>query len=132
SCYKFSHKSARFSKAEAYCNKEGGNLVSIHNKAEFDFVKTLIKNNRGRPEVLIGLNDRQSEGKWVWTDGTTTDFLDWSKHDPNNVPGDGDIVRIKKYPDEKDSKFADGDSRKNYPFVCKKIYGKKAEPILRE
>lgn len=88
--------------------------------------------HRGHSEVLIGLNDRAREGQYVYTDGTPFDYKPWSKHDPNRMPGDGDIVRIKKYNDEPGKKFADGDSRKSYVFVCKKVYGDKPQPILRE
>jgi hypothetical protein len=126
------HQVHRFTKAERVCNKEGGNLVSIHSQEEFDFVNTLINTNKGHAEVLIGLNDLKREGTWTWTDGTPFDFKLWSKHDPNNTPGDGDIVRIKKYDDEDSRKMADGDSRKGYRFICKKLYGAKAEPIARE
>lgn len=86
--------------------------------------------HRGHSEVLIGLNDLKREGNYEYTDGSPFDYIKWAEGDPNMTPGDGDIVRIKAIGN--DRFLADGDSRKSYVFICKKIYGGKPEPVMRE
>ncbi|MBN94792.1 MAG: lectin, partial [Deltaproteobacteria bacterium] len=40
-----------------------------------------------------GLNDRQQEGQWAWTDGSPVDFEAWGEGEPNNA-GTEDCAHI--------------------------------------
>ena len=66
-------------------------------------------------EVTIGMNDMAQEGTYVWTDGTTNNYDLWGDADPDQQPGDGDMVRIKK---DGSRKWMDGDTQAKYPFMC--------------
>ena len=33
----------------------------------------------------IGLNDIAAAGTWVWSDGTSTDYLNWDEPEPNGA-----------------------------------------------
>jgi len=78
--------------AEALCHNQGGHLASIHSDADKDAVAAL-----GPDGAWIGFhdtyaeagctgqsNDHTEEGGFVWTDGTTTDYLSWSGGEPND------------------------------------------------
>lgn len=36
----------------------------------------------------IGLNDRATEGEWVWEDGSTSAYRDWAGGEPNDSGGE--------------------------------------------
>lgn len=57
-------------------------------RAEQDFVRQLTA---GYEYVWIGLNDLVVEGRYVWTDGSATDYQNWAPHQPDNL-NDSDCV----------------------------------------
>ncbi|XP_071501645.1 echinoidin-like [Diadema antillarum] len=66
-----------------------GHLVSIHSQEEMDFLITLfesVRNKRSSSKhlVWIGLNDRATEGSFVWSDGSEVNFTFWRPNEPNN------------------------------------------------
>ena len=69
--------------AQSTCQSEGGELVSIHNQAEAELVRKLADKS-GSGTFLIGLNDRDNEGSFVWSDGTPVDYTNWWQNEPNN------------------------------------------------
>ena len=66
--------------SENACMDLGGHLASIHSKDENSFVKSMLD---GRYEYWIGLNDRDEEGNFIWTDGSAVAFTDWGPGEPN-------------------------------------------------
>ncbi|KAI9539793.1 hypothetical protein NQZ68_001725 [Dissostichus eleginoides] len=69
-CYKYIATDMDWADAELHCLSEGANLVSIHSKAEHEFVRSLIKNfDPAEGYTWIGLSDVHKEGKWMWSDG---------------------------------------------------------------
>lgn len=67
-------------------------------------------------EVAIGLNDMVREGFFMWTDGSTVDFLDWGKNQPDQQPGNGDMVRIES--DKNKMGWFDASTKKRSSFLC--------------
>ncbi|XP_041363357.1 echinoidin-like [Gigantopelta aegis] len=51
---------------------------------------SLFRRNDGR--MWIGLTDVLKEGSFVWTDGSTLDWTNWAKGEPNSYGGDEDCV----------------------------------------
>ena len=99
-----------WSDAQMICEGFGGNLVSITNKNESDFISAMFQNKwvKRSQYYWIGLNDEEGrkrkktvkkekrERKFVWTDGSPfgtvdnkTAFSNWraSKGEPNNYGG---------------------------------------------
>ncbi|KAI9537822.1 hypothetical protein NQZ68_022484 [Dissostichus eleginoides] len=69
-CYKYIATQTTWAGAELQCLSQGGNLVSIHSRAEEDFVRLLIKSSDpAQGATWIGLSDIYEEGRWIWSDG---------------------------------------------------------------
>jgi hypothetical protein len=72
----------------------GGNLVTINNAAENEFVRATFANFGVYPQaVWIGLTDRDVEGTFVWVDGSPVAYTNWSPGEPNNL-GNEDYVMM--------------------------------------
>ncbi|XP_064204822.1 integrin alpha-L-like isoform X2 [Anguilla rostrata] len=67
-CYFFSTEKMHWSQSQEYCASKGANLVIINNQQEQNFVSSRINETH-----WIGLSDRDTEGQWVWVDGTPLD-----------------------------------------------------------
>ena len=99
--------------ARYQCQCQGNyDLASITSDAENDFVNTLA----GANEVWIGLNDKQTQETYVWSDGTAFDtsvFNKWDSNQPSNTNGQQDCVAMRT-----DGKWDDLKCNKDYKFVC--------------
>merc|ERR1712032_505638 len=73
--------SVKWDEAQRRCEDEGKNLVSIHSKEERETVTALMSGDW----FWVGFNDRESEGNWVWNDGTPTDYEPWHSGEPGGM-----------------------------------------------
>ena len=74
-----------WSVAQAAAVALGGNLVTVNDKAENDWLNATFANFAAkRRSFWIGLNDAEQEGKWTWVSGEQASFRNWSKDAPNN------------------------------------------------
>uniref|UniRef100_A0A3Q0SRV7 C-type lectin domain-containing protein n=1 Tax=Amphilophus citrinellus TaxID=61819 RepID=A0A3Q0SRV7_AMPCI len=117
-CYKYVATHMTWADAEFYCLSEGANLVSVHNKVQDDFIKSLIRNfdHAGGP-TWIGLSDIHREGRWMWSDGSAVRFAYWNTGEPNNSGGREHCV-LNNYGTAK--KWGDYSCSYSYPSVCAK------------
>lgn len=69
--------------AKAYCESLGGHLVTISDKAEADYVNTLVKNG-GVSAYWLGITDQQSEGTWQNITNEPLSYTNWAAGEPNN------------------------------------------------
>ena len=75
--------------AEAYCATQGGHLASIRSMAD-----NIVVHDLCAPSACwIGFNDIETEGDWVWSDGTANTFdsfpggqAPWNPGEPNGSP----------------------------------------------
>ncbi|KAI8521387.1 hypothetical protein Bbelb_011410 [Branchiostoma belcheri] len=67
------------------CRAVGANLCSIHNTAEL----TYVAGNFGQYDdaYWIGLNNRDTNQGYQWSDSTAVGFTNWAPGEPNNVNG---------------------------------------------
>jgi glucose/arabinose dehydrogenase len=81
--------SLTWEQAQAEAQRLGGNLVTINNAAE----ETWLKQTFGGTESFwIGLNDRTTEGQFVWASGEAVSYTNWAPGEPNNSGGNEDVV----------------------------------------
>ena len=101
----------KWSQARAFCQRQQGDLASIHSRAEQVTVAKLA----GRYSVWIGFNDRVTEGQWKWSDGTPSDFTHWNRGEPNNA-GNEDYAEM--LPKRYGGRWNDNQDRP-LPFICR-------------
>ena len=73
--------------ARAVCLGFEGDLVSIKDIKETEFIKYLISVSK-LSFAWIGLNDRLMEGQFVWSDGTpfnSSVYSNWADSEPNGA-----------------------------------------------
>lgn len=69
--------------ARSACDAIGGHLVTIGNKSENDFVRSLAAGKA----VWLGLTDEGKDGKYGWIDGLSVRFSGWAPGEPNHQNG---------------------------------------------
>jgi hypothetical protein len=85
--------SSHLSKAESL----NGSVASIHcENQNDDVVNDMILSSPVSQNFLIGLNDINDEGQFVWSDGSSEVFRYWNTGEPNSYGGDEDCVEIYK------------------------------------
>ncbi len=74
--------------SETNAQSFGGHLVAINSQEENDFVRTLTNNT-----FWIGLNDLNTEGNFVWSNGDAVTYTNWAAGEPNNNNNE-DVVEM--------------------------------------
>jgi hypothetical protein len=84
---------ATWTEAQAEAKNLGGNLVTINDQAEQEWlVKTF-----GIGNLWIGYTDEQTENSFKWVDGSTSNYTNWeSSGQPDNYQGIEDYVHLHK------------------------------------
>jgi glucose/arabinose dehydrogenase len=86
--YILTSASLTWEQAQAEARSRGGNLVTINNAAE----ETWLKQTFGTTtKFWIGINDRVTEGQFVWASGEAVTYTNWAPGEPNNWQGNQDF-----------------------------------------
>ncbi|XP_073330053.1 C-type lectin domain family 4 member E-like [Pagrus major] len=120
SCYFFSTKTDSWEKGKQDCRDRGAELVIIDTYEEQEFISKTIKE-----DTWIGLNDREEEGTWKWTDGNPPTVTYWLKGQPDNGGqsqkwGEEDCVHIQSGGNAKES-WNDLRCDKSLKWICAKM-----------
>ncbi|CAG0903732.1 unnamed protein product [Cyprideis torosa] len=91
-CYYVRMQVKGWNDARDDCRADGFDLVTIESAAENAFVFGLLS-----AEAWIGLNDIDSEGAFVWSDGSPREYTNWFDNEPDNSGGIQDCVNM-NYP----------------------------------
>ncbi|XP_036959345.1 galactose-specific lectin nattectin-like [Acanthopagrus latus] len=87
-CFIVETRKLTMAEAELNCIRLGGNLASIHNVNEYNWIRGIVRRASGSDVwAWIGLSDAIQEGKWLWTDGSRFVFSHWARNEPNNKAG---------------------------------------------
>ena len=70
-----------FANAEAACVAFNAHLATLSTSERDAVAKALV----GIANVWTGLNDRVTEGSFIWVDGTPVSFSDFATGEPNNA-----------------------------------------------
>ncbi|XP_033980060.1 C-type lectin domain family 4 member E-like [Trematomus bernacchii] len=95
-CYNFSTYTATWTRSRDECRCKGGDLVKIESREEQEFLEQKVRDimTADEDKFWIGLTDSETEGTWLWTDGSALDSLKfWSGTEPDNyaeVHSDGE------------------------------------------
>ena len=80
-----------WSEAQANAIKLGGNLATINNKEENDWIFNNFEQiSTGSSEglgVMIGITDGEEEGTWKWISGEEVTYSNWGTNQPDNSRG---------------------------------------------
>nr|XP_033484036.1 galactose-specific lectin nattectin-like [Epinephelus lanceolatus] len=94
-CLQFHHTEKTWSHAEHFCTTIGGNLASIHTKADYDYLRNMIFRLTGaHTTTWLGGYDASGEGVWLNSDGSPFTFKDWGTGEPNNSGGKEHCMEI--------------------------------------
>lgn len=99
------------------CRRFGFELLRIDDAEEQDFVWTEAAGGEG--DYWIGLNDQDTEGTYVWSDGTPLgSFAHWAPAAPNN--GDGEVEEdCVEMIEGEDGHWNDRDCESDYlDYIC--------------
>ena len=67
------------------CVEWGGHLVSIHSDVENYVVNSIRDTN---DFTWIGLSDTDTDGTYVWTDGSAFDYENFASNQPDSLGGE--------------------------------------------
>ena len=73
----------------------GGNLVTVNNLAEQQFIEqTFLSGDNDRSAYWIGFNDAASEGNFVWSSGEPVTYTNWNlnTNEPNDFNNNEDYA----------------------------------------
>ncbi|KAM8754215.1 galactose-specific lectin nattectin-like isoform 1-T1 [Acanthopagrus schlegelii] len=84
-CFIVETRKLTAAEAELNCIRLGGNLASIYNINDHNWIRGLVRKACGSDVwAWIGLSDTIQEGKWLWTDGSRFVFSRWASDQPDN------------------------------------------------
>jgi len=85
-----------FREAERYCYEQNATIVSIHSRAEHDFVINWIVQELKQTEFSSMWTGAQRNyiGKFWWADGTPFDYSNWGLGEPSKTSNGEDCVEI--------------------------------------
>ena len=79
-CYSTSQSCKNWTEAQKTCEKHNANLVTVKNQEENVYIQHRLNGEKG----WVGLNDRDSEGTFLWVDKQTASFRYWAQNQPND------------------------------------------------
>ncbi|XP_065651900.1 von Willebrand factor D and EGF domain-containing protein isoform X6 [Hydra vulgaris] len=95
-CYRFFiyeyYNGYTWNQSHLACQNYNGSLLSITNQEENFLILNYISLMDSSYQFWIGLNDIQTEGKFVWNDNTTSQFFNWRSKAPDNMNNNDDCV----------------------------------------
>uniref|UniRef100_A0A3P9N3W2 Galactose-specific lectin nattectin-like n=1 Tax=Poecilia reticulata TaxID=8081 RepID=A0A3P9N3W2_POERE len=116
-CFIFYFTPRIWSDAEAFCISIGGNLASIHNNEENDFLSEMITRDTGNPSITwVGGHDAITEGQWMWSDGSKFDYSSFALGQPDNFAQSENCLEI----NYSGNKWNDRVCNQPWPFICAK------------
>nr|XP_020506487.1 macrophage mannose receptor 1-like [Labrus bergylta] len=102
--------------SQHYCQSIKAELVSIHSRAEVEFIRNL--NYTNNHNIWIGLT-RDNNFGWGWTDRTSLGFLNWAQGEPNAAFHPGEVAEENCVEMYADGRWNDNNCLNKRGFVCR-------------
>ncbi|XP_071951100.1 macrophage mannose receptor 1-like [Antedon mediterranea] len=100
------------------CRNMGSELASFHSNQEEEWVKSSVKTEYNMTgNFWIGLNDRDAEERYEWSDDSPVDYLPWAIGQPNNDDHTENCVEM--IYDKNTNGWADNDCSVKRNWICK-------------
>ncbi|KAJ7326092.1 C-type lectin domain 17, member A [Desmophyllum pertusum] len=127
-CFKFFDEEKSWKGAEESCEESDAHLVKIDSKKKNSFLLNTfmqIPFDKLTREAWIGLTDKENEGEFVWTDGTSPTYVNWAEEQPNDQNNEqdcGEIVNGVFWPGGLSQKglWNDYQCGQNLTYICEK------------
>ena len=78
--------------AREVCQLYGGDLASVASKQDEEKINQLLSAFVNHEGFWFGLNDIETEGTYVWSDGSEYFYTNWKDGEPNNSGGNEDCM----------------------------------------
>ncbi|NXO67800.1 MRC1 protein, partial [Phainopepla nitens] len=114
-CYSIHRDPKRWEDALSSCEKQDGDLASIHSIAEYSFLVSQL-GYKPTEELWLGLNDLKTHFYYEWSDGTPVTFTKWQSRHPTYTNGLEDCVAMKG----QDGYWATDVCNKQLGYICKR------------
>jgi len=103
-----------YSQARSKAASNGGYLANICSAGMNDF----LSNSLLAPQAWIGLNDMNREGHYIWENGSTCGYRNWSSGEPNDAHSTNefhgaDNIVLSRH----DGKWRDRNGQAKYEFI---------------
>ncbi|XP_015279236.1 PREDICTED: macrophage mannose receptor 1-like [Gekko japonicus] len=114
-CYLLQRNLKSWKGALSSCQKEGGDLASIHNIEEHSFVISQLGYNP-TDMLWIGLNAQKTERYFEWSDGTRVTYTKWQSGEPTYLQDSLDNCVIMS---GENGYWMDTFCQEEYGYICK-------------